>query len=353
MATIKDIANRLGISVSTVSKGLNGANDISEELRQIVLDTAVEMGYTTKRMKKEAHKKLCVFIENMDYETSNQFGYEIILGFKQAASRDKWDVQVIPVNPLLQSAEKYDTYMLRRGFSGAFLVGFALHDDWMSQLSSTNIPTVLFDNYIPRNPAVSYVGTDNFEGIDMGVEHLAALGHKRIAFLNGSLYSMVSDQRQQAFMDSMQAHGLAVEEELTAYGYFVADSARYHVPNFLKAGATAIMCGNDLIASGVITECVRRGYRVPEDISVIGFDDLPVSAHLTPPLTTIRQDRVELGKCGYYTLSSLLNKVSISKTQLRAQFIERASTAKCRERSPIGAEAGQAGASSRKQDSVV
>lgn len=335
MATIKDIANRLGISVSTVSKGLNGANDISEELRQIVLDTAVEMGYTTKRMKKEAHKKLCVFIENMDYETSNQFGYEIILGFKQAASRDKWDVEVVPVTPVLQSAEKYDTYMLRHGFLGAFLVGFALHDDWMSQLSSTNIPTVLFDNYIRRNPAVSYVGTDNFEGIDMGVEHLALLGHKKIAFLNGSLYSMVSDQRQQAFIDSMEAHGLPVEEELMAYGYFVADSARYHVPNFLKAGATAIMCGNDLIASGVITECVRRGYRIPEDISVIGFDDLPISAHLTPPLTTIRQDRVELGKCGYYTLESLLNKVSISRTQLRAQFIERASTARCREQDPI------------------
>lgn len=333
MATIKDIANRLGISVSTVSKGLNGASDISEELRQTVLDTAVEMGYTTKRMKKEEHKKLCIFIENMDYETINQFGYEIILGFKQAAYRDKWDVEVLPVTPDIQATEKYDTYMLKHGFSGAFLVGFALHDDWMSQLATTNIPTALFDNYIRRNPSVGYVGTDNFEGIDMAVEHLVSLGHKKIAFLNGSLNSMVSDQRQQAFIDSMQAHGLPLEKELMAYGYYVADSAKYHVPNFLAAGATAIMCGNDLIASGVITECTGRGFSVPEDISVIGFDDLPISAHLTPPLTTVKQDRIELGKSGYYTLSSLLNKVSISKTLLRAQFIKRSSTAVCKERS--------------------
>lgn len=332
MATIKDIADRLGISVGTVSKGLNGASDISEELRQIVLDTAVEMGYKTKRMKKEAHKKLCLFIENMDYETVNQFGYEIILGFKQAACRDKWDVVVHPITPAFQTTEKYDTYMLKNGFSGAFLVGFALHDDWLEQVKTTRIPTVLFDNYVKKNPCAASIGTDNFEGIDYGVEHLVKLGHKKIAFLNGSLNSLVSDQRQQAFMDSMREHDLKIEEKLMAYGYYVADSAKYHVPGFLAAGATAIMCGNDLIASGVITECISRGFSVPEDISVIGFDDLPVSAHLTPPLTTIRQDRVELGKSGYYTLLSLLNNVPISKTMLRAQFIERSSTAVCKKR---------------------
>ena len=83
MATIKDIANRLGVSVSTVSKGLNGASDISDELRQMVLDTAVEMGYSTKRSKKVENRKLCIFIENMNYETIDEFGYDIVLGFKQ------------------------------------------------------------------------------------------------------------------------------------------------------------------------------------------------------------------------------------------------------------------------------
>lgn len=332
MVTIKDIAQRLGISISTVSKGLNGASDISEELRQTVLDTAVEMGYTTKKMKKQNNKKLCIFIENMNFESVNQFGYEIILGFKQAAFRNNYDVTVIPVTPSFQSQEKYDTYMLKNGFHGAFLVGFALQDDWMSQLENTTIPTVLFDNYIKKNPNVGYVGTDNFEGIDCAVEHLTLLGHKKIAFLNGSLHSMVSDQRQQAFLDSMKNHGLLADENLMAYGYYVADSAKYHVPTFLENGASAIICGNDLIASGVITECIQRGLRVPEDISVVGFDDLPISSHLSPPLTTVRQDRIELGKSGYYTLNSLIHKVSISKTLLRAQFIVRNSTA------PVGQE---------------
>lgn len=327
MVTIKDIASRLGVSVSTVSKGLNGASDISEDLRQLVLDTAVEMGYRSKKFKKGEHKRLCLFVENMDYETPNQFGYDIVLGFRQSAFRDSWSVSVIPVTPAFQNSEKYDTYMLKNGYSGGFLVGFALHDEWMQQLKYTSIPTVLFDNYIPRNPYVCYVGTDNFEGIETAVDHLYQLGHKKIAFLNGSLYSMVTEQRYQAYLDAMAAHRLPVDDEMVAHGYYVADSAKYHVPNFLAAGATAIICGNDLIASGVITECQLKGLHIPQDISVIGFDDLPISTFLDPPLTTVRQERTELGKCGYAALNNLIHHVSVSKTLLRPQLIIRDSTA--------------------------
>lgn len=328
MATIKDIANKLGISISTVSKGLNGASDISNEMRQVILDTAVEMGYTTKRMKKEEHKKLCIFIENMEYEASEHFGYDIVLGFKQAASRDNWNVTVLPVTPAFQLQEKFDTYMLKNGYSGAFLVGFALQDEWIQQLEHTNIATALFDNFIKKNPNVAYIGTDSFEGIDYAVEHLSFLGHKKIAFLNGSLHSMITNHRQRAFYESMAARNLPIDEALIANGYYIAESAKYFVPAFLDNGATAIVCGNDLIAYGVISECEQRGFKVPEDISVIGFDDLPTSAYINPPLTTIRQERTELGKCAYMALHSLMNHVSVSKELLRPQFILRNSTAK-------------------------
>ncbi len=326
MATIRDIANRLGISVSTVSKGLNGASDISEELRQMVLDTAVEMGYSTKRSRKEGNRKLCLLIENMDYEKLDQFGYDIVLGFKQNAFRHNWDVTVVPVTPALQMQEKYDTYLLKNGYCGAFLCGFALHDEWMAQLSNTTMPTVLLDNFIPNNPNVCCIGTDSYEGINMAVTHLYTLGHKNIAFLNGSLHSMVTEQRQEAFETTMVSLGLEVQEKLMAYGYYVADTAKYYVPDFLSAGATAIVCGNDLIASGVIAECKSRGFRVPEDISVVGFDDIPVAPTLEPPLTTIRQDRNELGKCAYVILNSLIHHIAISKTLLRPKLMEREST---------------------------
>ena len=334
MATIKDIANRLGVSVSTVSKGLNGASDISEELRQAVLDTAVELGYSTKRSRKVENRKLCIFVENMEYESPKEFAYEVILGFRQNAFRHNWDVSIVPVTPSFQMEEKYDTYLLKNGYCGGFLMGFSLHDEWIKQLASTTMPTVLLDNFIPNNPNVCYIGTDSFEGIEMAVKHLYNGGHKRIAFLNGSLYSMVSDQRQEAFENTMQELGLAVEADLMARGYYVSDSAKYHVPGFLSAGATAIVCASDLIAKGVIDECKERGFRIPEDISVIGFDDIPLAATFDPPLTSVRQDRNEIGRCAYVILNSLIHHIAISKTLLRPQLIERESTGRVRLEDP-------------------
>ncbi|BCN32951.1 LacI family DNA-binding transcriptional regulator [Anaeromicropila herbilytica] len=330
MATIKDIANKLGIAVSTVSKGLNGASDISDEMRQLVLDTAVEMGYASKKMRTKGTRKVCILIENMDYENIDQFGYEIIVGFKLSAARRHWDVSVIPTNLNMQTEEKYDTYMLKNGFSGAFLLGFALHDDWVKQLSKTSVPTVLLDNHIEANYHVGSVATDSFEGIGLAVSHLVDLGHKNIAMLNGSKNSLVSQQRQQAFIQSMKICGLEPNEKLMEYGYYVPDCAKYHVPTFLENGATAIICASDLIASGVISELTKNGIRVPEDVSVIGFDDLPIASHLSPALTTIRQDRIDLGKSAFLLLDGLVHDVTISKMLLRAKFIQRASTGECK-----------------------
>lgn len=328
--TIKQIANRLGISISTVSKGLNGASDISDELRQMVLDTAIEMGYKTKRMKKESNKRLCIFIENMEYDTVNQFGYEIVLGFKQMAQRDNWEVTLIPTNPNLQSMERYDSFMLKHGFSASFFVGFALQDDWITQLSKTTFPTVLLDNYIEKNPCIGYVGTDSYEGIALAVDHLVKLGHRKIAFFSGSPNSMVTSQRYEAYMDRMAHHGLVVEDDMVAFGYYVTESAKFNIPDLLSSGATAIICGSDLMAAGAVQECVQRGYHVPEDISIIGFDDLPISSFMNPPLTTVRQDRINIGKSAYYVLSSLMNHVAISRANLRAILIQRGSTGPCK-----------------------
>ena len=308
MITIKDIADRLGIAPSTVSKGLNDANDISPDLKQLVLDTAIVMGYVTKKMKKETRKRLCIFIENMLYLKEDDFGFDIVLGFRQAAIRDKWDVHIVEMNPILQIKEPYDR--------------------WMKQLESTTIPTVLFDNYIRKNPNVAYTGTDSFEGIDLAIDHLVQLGHTHIALLNGSKDSMVTANRYEAYISSMQSHDLSINENLIAYGYYVEDSAKYHFADLLNNGATAILCGNDLLAIGILKECQRLHIKVPKDISIVGFDNLPISAECTPALTTISQDRIDLGKSSYAALYWLIAKVPISRSLLRPSLIIRESTGK-------------------------
>ena len=335
MVTIKDIAKRLGIAPSTVSKGLNDANDISPELKKLVLDTAIEMGYVTKRMKKETRKRLCVFVENMQYEKPGDFGFDIILGFKQAAVRDNWEVTVTPVTPMLQTRGPYDRYMVQNGFHGGFLVGFALKDPWMAQLQTTTIPTVLFDNYITKNPNIAYVGTDSFEGIDLAIDHLTELGHTKIALLNGSPDSMVTVNRYDAYVSSMQNHKRKVDKDLVAHGYYVEESAKYHLPSLIENGATAILCGNDLLAVGVIRECRRLHVKIPQELSVVGFDNLPVAAEITPALTTINQDRTDLGRNSYAALYWLIAKVPISRSLLRPRLVVRDSTAKAAQKGDV------------------
>ena len=112
-----------------MSKGLNGASDISDELKQQVLDTAIEMGYTTKRMKNDQNKKLCILIENMNYEEEGDFGYAVCLGFRQMAIRDQWEVEIVPCNATMQKNERYDSFMLSNGYSGALFIGFTLQYD--------------------------------------------------------------------------------------------------------------------------------------------------------------------------------------------------------------------------------
>lgn len=332
MATIKDIAEKLGVSVSTVSKGLNGGKDISESLRRSVLDTAVELGYTNRRARKEENRKLCLFVENMDYSDEDQFGYEIVLGFRQAAYKDRWEVDVLPAGHEFQAGNRYDAFMLEKGYSGSFILGFSFDDPWMEQFASTDVPTVLLDNFIPANPQVGQVGTDSEEAIDMAIEHLIKLGHEKIAFLGGSRGSRISDQRMLAYLNSMAWHHISIDPNMAVYGYYVSDAAKYHVPGFLDLGATAILCGNDAIAAGVIDSVKEAGLRVPEDVSVVGFDDLPFAAHLTPPLTTIRQDRLELGKSGFFILHALIEQVPLSRSMMRPALIRRSSTAPAKPR---------------------
>ena len=327
MATMKDIADKLGISLGTVSKGLNNGKDISDELRKTILDTAVEMGYTNRKALREDLRRIALFVENMDYEAETSFGYDIIMGFQKASFSENWNFSIIPLTHSFQAENRYESFMLQEKYSGAFFIGLSLDDPWTEQIRTTTIPTVLLDNSMEGNPVVSSVGTDSTEGIDAAITYLVENGHEKIAFLNGSAGSVISDDRMTAYLSSMSRNGLMVDPNLAVYGYFVADCAPYHVPGFIDRGATAILCGNDLIAQGVI-KCVKElGFDVPNDISVIGFDDIPLASTLSPPLTTVRQSRIGLGKCAYFTLYSLINGVPISRSLLRPELIKRYSVA--------------------------
>lgn len=325
MATINDIAAKLGISKSTVSKGLNNATDISAEMRRKILETAVELGYTSKHAPKRT-KKLCILVENMNYDTPNQFGHDIILGFRQMAEAEEWQVDVIPLTIELQKTTPYNIFMMDYNYQAAFILGLTLSDPWMAEFPSTTIPTVLYDNQIKNNPFVASIGCNNKEAFALAVEHLFNLGHRKIGLLSSPLDSYIMKSRYNAYLDAMNKFGLEINGNYIGLGQYISESIRINVPQLISHGVTAILCSHDIRAISVITECHDMGLKIPEDISVIGFDDLPMSAYTTPALTTLRQDRIALGKCGYYTITCLLNHLPVESMQLRAPLIVRDST---------------------------
>lgn len=329
MATIQDIADRLGISKGTVSKALNGASDISETLQKSVLETAVEMGYSKLR-RPGGIRKLCILIENMEYQEPHQFGYEILLGFRQMAEPAGYTVDIVPVTEKLQKSSSYDAFMLKNDYLGSFVLGFSLSDPWMKDFHTSHTPTVLYDNYVMANPHIAYVGVDNNEGMELAVAHLKKLGHKKIGYLSHALGSHIMQVRHKAFFAALRQNGLKTDPTYAGASYYISQCMEKHLPRLLKMGVTAVICSHDQIANAALVQCQQMGYRVPSDVSIIGFDDLPICAYTSPPLTTVRQERVQLGKSGYYALESLMNQVAIGTLLLHASLVVRSSTGEAR-----------------------
>ena len=323
MATLEDIAKTLGVSKSTVSKALNGAWDVSDAMRRAVVETAVELGYSRLRRGEEA-PRLAVFITNMDYASPEDFGYDILVGFRKLAEPAGYQVSVIPLDYKLEKSIAYDQYMLQGNYLGGLFLGLSLDDPWLRDFETCRTPTVLYDNRVSGNPRVTYVGADNAEGMFLAVQYLKSLGHRKIGYLSSALGAYVYQQRQHAFFQAMQKNGLC-DQALARDSYFFSVCMEEHLPALLGLGCTAILCSHDSLAIGALDHCRKTGIRVPEDVSILGFDDLPRCQSTQPPLTTIRQDRTELGKSAYCALSSQMEGVSLSTFLLHTELVTRAS----------------------------
>ena len=291
-------------------------------MKQAVLEKAVELGYSRSARTSDA-PRLAVFITNMDYAKPEDFGYEIVVGFRQAAEPAGFHVELIPLDQQMQTQMRYDEYMVLGNYCGGLFLGMSLLDPWMQEFETCITPTVLYDNHISGNPRLTDVGVDNFEGIKLGVKYLRSLGHEKIGYLSSALQAYVYSQRYNAFARVMEEIGLTADDSVMGSSYKISTCLTKHLPRLLENGCTAIICSHDLLANSVMLHCKDLGLRVPEDISIMGFDDLPLCRYTFPPLTTIRQNRPALGKGAFYALSCQLKGISLSTHLLHAELIRR------------------------------
>lgn len=322
MATLDSIAQELGVSKGTVSKALNGAKDVSKKMQQAVLEKAVEMGYS-RTVRGSEMPRLAVFVINMEYTKPDDFGYDIIMGFRKAAEPAGFSVNVIPLTQQIQTDYRYDAYMMLHNYVGALFLGVCLRDPWILEFETCRTPTVLYDNLISCNPNVTSIGVDSKEGIRLAVNYLRSLGHSKIGYLSSALEAYVYQQRYQAFIHVMEENGLLADETVMGNSVHVNICLSENLPKLISNGCTAIICSHDVLAHSAMVYCSELGLKIPEDISVIGYDDIPLCRYTMPPLTTIRQNRPALGKSAFYALSSRFNDVPLSMHLLHAELIQR------------------------------
>lgn len=330
--TIREVAKKAGVSVSTVSRAFNNYSDISDATREAIIKVADEIGYKqvpiTKSEGPKRNFRLGMLIE--DYETQSAFNpmvFETLMAFKNTAARMNYEMVLLSTTSDNQKSDQLSNLFIEKQLDGIFIMGLRLNDEYYKQLKSINYPCILFDLYI-ENPLVSCIGTDNVKGAFMAVEHLIKLGHKKIAFINGHKEAFVSYERMDGYYLAMQRYNLPIDNELIKYGDYSDQSAEKAAEELVKSqkGFTAIFCASDLMAIGAINMLGNLGYEVPNDVSVVGFDDMYIAQYITPKLTTIRQNRLKIGETAANVLVSLIEGKAISRVLIQPELIVREST---------------------------
>ncbi len=330
--TIKDVAKEAGVSVSTVSRALNNYSDISEDTKENIKKLADNMGYkanvVAKSLSSNKNFRLGMLVE--DYESAgklNPLVFEMLMEFKNTASRQGYEIVLLSTTSDMQKSQNLTRLFSEKQLDGAFIMGLKITDEYYKELSTIKYPCILQDIHI-QNPMVGCIGVDNIKGAFMAVDHLIKLGHKRIGFINGHKNAFVSYERLDGYYLALNRNGIPIDNSLVANGDFDDKIAEVAAEELIKNNSdmTAIFCASDLMAIGAVNSLNNLGYTVPDDISIVGFDDIYITQLFTPKLTTIRQDRGKIGEAAANILVNMVAGQTIGRVLVEPELIIRDST---------------------------
>jgi DNA-binding LacI/PurR family transcriptional regulator len=291
-STLTSIAAEAGVSVSTVSKVLNGRTDVAPATRERIGLLLRRQGYQPgSRVGFGVVDLLLGFGEHLPRgAVHSPWAEQLIHGTVEAAAEAGHSVVVTPVG----SAEEFDRWLelaVVRGTHGVLSVVHLPRGAELRQLAVAGIPVVVIDPADEPGPDIRSVGTTNWQGGLTATRHLIGLGHRRIAAIGGLPGMWSGRARLDGYRAAMLEAGLAVDERLVCHDSWAVDRGRWQAARLLSLAErpTAVVAANDEQAFGVLQALRDAGLRAPEDLSVVGFDDLPVAAWAAPPLTTVRQ----------------------------------------------------------------
>ncbi|HOX17874.1 MAG TPA: LacI family DNA-binding transcriptional regulator [Spirochaetales bacterium] len=300
MVTIKDIARTLGVSVGTVSKALNGRDDVGDELRARIIDTARELRYEpdpiARRLVTKRSRTLGVFmLDRQGFGVRRNFGWLFLDGILHGAAEREYDLVLFSNTDDTRYERSYIDICRSRRVDAAIIVGLRGDDRYLDDVLNAPIPVALIDTEVSGGSA-TFVSSDNRAGAALALEHLASLGHEKVATLRAP-FSYPGRLRYEAWAEFAAALG-CFRDDYVRDGDFTPESGMSAAESFaaMREMPTAIFAASDLMAIGLIRGFEKRGVRVPEDISIVGFDDIPNADLVGPALTTVAQDTLGIGK---------------------------------------------------------
>ena len=242
-------------------------------------------------------------------EITNPFFPELIQEFEQVAVANGYEILIASTNHEPKTMERCARRMLERKVDGVAIMTFGIEDFLLDRFNADNIPLVFIDP-APARPESSFLTVDYRAGIHEGVQHLAVLGHRKIGFISGPLLLRSAETRKSTFLACMRSIGIKVNPSWVIEGDHTLDGGRDAMQRILALSKwpTAIMCSNDMSAIGVQHALFEAELKVPDDFSLIGFDDIHLAEYTIPPLTTIRMSCKDLARKGVESLLSRLDR---------------------------------------------
>jgi LacI family transcriptional regulator len=340
--TMAEIAAAAGVSVPTVSKVLHGHADVAAKTRSRVEALLAQYKYTAPRRE----GRPCLI--DLVFADLSPWAVEIIRGAEEAAFAEGCRIAVSVVSGEPNTREWLARLSTSRT-DGVILVLTELSPAYRAQLAAMQVPVVIVDPVGQPDPRIPSVGATNWAGGLMATEHLIEIGHRRIGTITGRPFLLCSQARLDGYRAALERAGIPADPALVYSGDFHFEAALAAATDMLELAdpPTAIFAGSDMQAMGVYEAARLHRLRIPDDLSVVGFDDLPMSAWVSPPLTTVIQPLAQMAATATRIVLALLDgstDTTNNRMELTTSLVVRSSTAP----PPPPASAGRDGSSGRR-----
>ncbi|PPK97310.1 LacI family transcriptional regulator [Kineococcus xinjiangensis] len=310
---IREVARRSGVSPATASRALNAHPNVADATRARVLATARELGYQPNQQARALVRQrsdTVGLIWDTGYVRTHgrqSFLQDLLVALKMALAETGYHLMLLSPSSTAASPSDFVSIAAQHSLEGVALMAVNAHLPAVDALIASRRPCVGLDLPV-RGARASYVSADNQQGTALAVEHLAGLGHRRIATITGGAGMMPGVERREGFSAAMAAAGLDVPPEYVAEGDFFLESGLAAMRRLLALPSppTAVFAAGDLMAIGAVRAAEEAGLSVPRDVSVVGFDDIEPASLVHPGLTTVGQDYLAMGRAAVELLVQII-----------------------------------------------